>query len=137
MGNLFADHHYIDFVGVLIPAVSTRKRCLLVVGVLIYVAFHLYRDHLAVGLVKASLPSLLFIPITLPIVDEVLNWVGGDSRWSERPLVILFATLLGCVTAEVAAPFFIKTATGGWGDAIATLFGGLVYYAFVVATKRK
>lgn len=94
----------------------------------LYCMFRIARVYLPIGPLKASIPSLLFIPVTLPLVDMLMLLSGDDCKWSERTGVVLFSTIVGCLVAEGISPMFVQTSTGDWRDVVAIVLGGLLYY---------
>lgn len=109
----------------------TRKRICLVSGIMAYLAFHAVRDHLPSGLFRASFPSLLFIPVTLALVDVLLSLASRKSDWSERRATILFSTMIGILGFEVIGPHISQRVVGDIRDSVALAFGGLIYFVLI------
>lgn len=115
---------------------KTRKRICLVAGIMAYLAFHAVRDRLPGGFFRASFPSLLFIPVTLALVDELLSLTSRRADWSERIATMIFSTIIGVLAFEVIGPHISQKIVGDLRDSVAIVFGGLIYF-FVVRITGK
>lgn len=108
-----------------------RKRIFLISGIMAYLAFHAVRDYLPNGFFRASFPSLLFIPVTLALVDELLSLTSRNADWSERSTTMLFSTIIAVLCFEVIGPHISQRVVGDLRDSVALVFGSLIYF-FVI-----
>ena len=109
----------------------SRKRFFLASGIIAYLSFHAVREDLATGLFQASFPSLLFIPVTLALVDEFLHHTSRRADWSEQRSTIIFATITGIFFFEIVGPHISSRVVGDFRDSVALVFGGLIYFLVV------
>ena len=131
MGHFSSYRDYLHYARCMKTDLRTSKRICLVSGIMAYLAFHVIRDQLPCGFFRASFPSLLFIPVTLALVDVLLSLASRKPDWSERRATILFSTIIGILGFEVIGPHISHKVVGDLRDSVALAFGGLIYFFMI------
>ena len=109
--------------------INNTKRYSFIVMIAVYLVFKYVRHMLPDGLIKYSLPSLLFLPIAFVIVDYF------SDEWSLKLKNVLFSIIMSILCIECIAPLLTTKAVMDYNDMICTAIGGLVYY--VVLTQDR
>ena len=114
------------------------KGIVLVSGLFLYFAFRETRAFLPSGIFNDSFPSLVFMPVALPLVDFVHSLISRTpSRWSHNFWTVACAALLASILIEVAAPLLSFQAVSDAADAVAIFIGGFSYWCLIHMLESK
>jgi hypothetical protein len=100
-------------------------------GLAAYIAFHALRDSLPSGVLKDSLPSMLFLPVAFPLIDCFAR------DWSLSLRNQIFAICTSVLLFEYVGPLVWPSSVADWTDALFIGIGGILYSQLMFLSKTK